>query len=468
MMPLRERATRVGVTQGLQVALLEALAATYGVGVVALFVSGRVDVVQAGVLLGGPVVFALALLRPEWTILALVAAPPQLLSSIPPRLLIAIALLTVFGFFLRGRLHIGIKTGVVPLLAIIVLAVTRKTEMLGDDEIAAAAADTTLKLIVFYALLMLAGFHSAARGGFRIDSFINAMLVGLAFGAMLEPFFVSQSFESLIYHPFRSHFAYLAVMGFGVTYIRLSLRSSAGQSRSSLDVFLMIVFLVLTLIGFSRAAWMAGLLVFALVSLWTGRKSFWIVLSLCVMLALTVPVIGARILPSGSVSTDPDTLALLTTGRSVLWGKLWAQGAEALPFGKGWGYVESLSPLDLFGIEGEFNSGGSPFVYPHNDFVYLFVQFGVVGFGLLVVYWLNLLRRVRSLARRRATRYSVRLLLPIIIVMFFVQLFDNGFAIVSVATRFFIAAGIVFGLHYATRESAPAEIEASSRTVIDA
>jgi O-antigen ligase len=434
---------------------------------VALFVSGRVDVLQAGVLMGGPVVFALALLRPEWMILALVAVPPQLVSPMPPGLLVAVALVMIFGFFLQGRPHVGIKTGVVPLIAIIVLAVTRKSETVGEVEVA-AAADTMLKLIIFYALLMLAGFHSAVRGRFRIESFINAMLVGLAFGAMLEPFIVSQSFESLIYTPFRSHFAYLAVMGFGVTYIRLSLRSSAGQRRSALDVFLMIVFLVLTLIGFSRAAWMAGLLVFALVSLWTGRKSFWVVLSLCVMLALTVPVIGARILPSGSVSTDPDTLALVTTGRSVLWGKLWELGAEALPFGNGWGYVESLSPLDLFGIEGEFSSGGSPFVYPHNDFVYLFVQFGVVGFGLLVVYWLDLLRRVRSLARRRATRYSVRLLLPIIIVMFFVQLFDNGFAIVAVATRFFIAAGIVFGLQYATRESALAEIETSSSTVIDA
>ena len=437
------------------------MAALYGVGVVALFTSGRVDLLRACLLLGGPVVFALALLRPEWTILALVATPPQLLSPRPPRLLVAVALLTVFGFLLRGRLHMGIKTGVVPLLAIIVLAVTRKTEMIGDDGVAAAAAGTMLQLIVFYALLMLAGFHSAVRGRFRTDSFINAMLVGLVFGAMLEPFFVSQSFESLISHPFRSHFVYLAVMGFGVTYIRVSLRSSAGQSRSALDVFLMIVFLVLTLIGFSRAAWMAGLLVFALVSLWTGRKSFWVVLSLCVMLALTVPVIGARILPSGSVSTDPDTLALVTTGRSALWGKLWAQGEEGLPFGKGWGYVESLSALDLFGIEGEFSSGGGSFVYPHNDFVYLFVQFGVVGFGLLVVYWLDLLRGVRSLARRRGTRYSVRLLLPIIIVMFFVQMFDNGFAIVAVATRFFIAAGIVFGLLYATRESAPAENDAS-------
>jgi O-Antigen ligase len=442
----------------LPVSLVSVLLALYCIGVVGLLASGRIDRLLALSLLGLPVVAGLGLVRPEWMILALVAVPPQLLSSIPPLRLVAVALLTVFGFFFQGRLHVGIKTGVVPLIAIIVLAVTRKSETIGEGD-AAASADTMLKLIVFYTLLMLAGFHSAVRGRFQIDSFINAMLVGLAFGAMLEPFFVSQSLESVIYNAFRSHFEYLAVMGFGVTYVRLSLRSSVGQSRSPLDVFLMIVFLVLTLVGFGRAAWMAGLLVVALVSVWTGRKSFWVVLSLCVMLALTVPVIGERILPSGSVSTDPGTLALVTTGRSVLWGKLWAQGAEALPFGKGWGYVESLSSLDLFGNEGAFHSGESSFVYPHNDFVYLFVQFGVVGFGLLVVYWLDLLRRVRSLARRRATRYSVRLLLPIIIVMFFVQLFDNGFAIVAVATRFFIAAGIVFGLQYATRESAPAEIE---------
>jgi len=39
--------------------------------------------------------------------------------------------------------------------------------------------------------------------------------------------------------------------------------------------------------------------------------------------------------------------------------------------------------------------------------------------------------------------------------MLVVQMFDNGFAIVFVADKFFAAAGLVFGLGYSTREGAP-------------
>jgi hypothetical protein len=57
----------------------------------------------------------------------------------------------------------------------------------------------------------------------------------------------------------------------------------------------------------------------------------------------------------------------------------------------------------------------------------------------------------------------VRLLLPIIIVMLLrAVLFDKRVCHRGRCTRFFIAAAIAFGLHYATRESALAEIEASS------
>ena len=59
-------------------------------------------------------------------------------------------------------------------------------------------------------------------------------------------------------------------------------------------------------------------------------------------------------------------------------------------------------------------------------------------------------RKIRSLSRSRywQARYDVRILVPIIIVMLLVQLFDNGFAIRLVAERFFVATGLVFGLNY--------------------
>jgi O-antigen ligase len=372
------------------------------------------------------------------------------MSLIPPMQLVAVMLVMLFGFLIQGRLHLGLKTGIFPLVGIIVAALILKAEVPTD---ASAAADTMFKLIVFYALLMLAAFNAVARGRLRIDVFINALLVGLIAGAVLEPFMVSQNFESIASNPFRTHFAYLAAIGFGVTYVRVSLGQSVGRDRSGLDSSLMLAFLVLTAMGYSRAAWMAALSIFALVSRWTGRKTFWIVLSLFVVLALTIPLVGERVLPAGTSEANTDTLDLITTGRSVLWEKLWERGTEALPMGQGWGYVESLSSTDLFGFEGEFGSGSSIFVFPHNDFLYLFVQFGVIGFGLLLIYWFALLRSIWKLSRGgdEMTLYSVRLLIPIIVVMLFVQLFDNGFAIAPVATRFFIAAGLVFGLREKSR-----------------
>jgi O-antigen ligase len=443
----------------LLIELVSVLAAVYCLGVVAVVTSGRVDLTTGASLLIMPVAIGLSLVRPEWMILAFVAIPPQVLSARPPLQLVAAALLPLFGFLIQDRLHLGIKTGVVPLFAIIVLALIVKAHT--TDE-AMLAAETMTKLLVFYALIMLAGFHSALRDRLRVDAFINALLVGITLGAVLEPFVQSRAFESITQNPYGSHFSYLAVMGFGVTYVRISLRRWADQRSSPVDALLMVAFLALTVMSYSRATWMAGLLMFALVAVWTGRKAFWVVLAISALLALTVPVVGERILPSGSISTNPDTLALVTTGRSVLWGKLWRIGSDALPFGNGWGMVESLSSTDLFGIATEFNQGESSFVYPHNDFVYLFVQFGIVGFVVLILYWLDLFRRIRSLAHSDLnTRYSVRLLVPIVVVMLFVQLFDNGFAIVEVATRFFIAAGFVFGLAFARGEEGVREIEGS-------
>jgi O-antigen ligase len=455
MMPLRERAALPRVTQGIQVTLVEALAATYGIGVVALFVSGRVDVLQAGVLLGGPVVLALALLRPEWTILVLVALPPSVTSPIPTRVLIVFMMAALFGFVLQGGLHLSSGTGIYPLVGIIALAFAMKATVPAE---ATAAADGMLKSIIFFTLVMLVAFHAMASGRIRIDSFVNALLLGIVVSALLQPFLAAgTSFESINFSPFRGKFAYLAAMGFGVAYVRLSLNRSEGRRRSRLDAFLALALLCLTFIGFSRAAWIATLWVFALVSRWTRSKMFWFVASLFLVIVFTVPLVAERIVSvAGADVATPATLNQVTTGRSELWADLWDRGVEALPMGQGWGYMWSLTPTDIFGVEGVFNVGGNPLVYPHNDFLFLFVELGIVGSGLLVVFWLSLFQRVRRLTRssHEPIRYGVRVLVPVLIVMLMVQMFDNGFAIGFVAIRFFAAAGLVFGLYYSTRENA--------------
>jgi O-antigen ligase len=456
MMPLRERAARVGVTQGIQATLVEALATTYGVGVVALFVSGRVDALQAGILLGGPVVLALALLRPEWTILVMVALPSSITSPIPTRVLIVFMAAALFGFVLQGGLHLSSGTGIYPLVGIIALAFAMKATVSAE---ATEAADEILKSIIYFTLVMLVAFNAMAAGRIRIDSFVNALLLGIAVSAVLQPFLAaSTSFESIDSSPFRGKFAYLAAMGFGVAYVRLSLNRREGRRPSRLDAFLALAFLCLTFIGFSRAAWIATLWVFALVSRWTRRKTFWLVASLFLVIVFTVPIVAERIAPvSGPGVGTEATLDQVTSGRWELWTDLWDRGVEALPMGQGWGYIWSLTPSDIFGVEGVFNEGGNPFVYPHDDFLFLFVELGIVGFGLLALFWLSLFQKVRRLTRspREPIRYSVMVLVPVLIVMLVVQMFDNGFAIAFVADKFFAAAGLVFGLYYATRESAP-------------
>ena len=436
--------------------LASVLVTVYCVGVVALFASGRLDLTLGASLLGVPIVLGLALVRPEWMILVLVAVPPYVISLIPPMRLNAVVLATLFGFLLQGRLHLGPRTGVYPLAGIAVLAITVRAAV---PTPAAMAADAMLKLIVFYTLLMLTAYHAVARGRLRIDTFLNALLVGIVAQGILQPFVGTISgFESITRHPFRGQFAYLAVMAFGVSYVRRSLRRAVGQRSYPVDSAMIPVFLCLTLIGYSRSAWIVCLSVFALVSVWTGRKTFWVVASLFLVLALMVPLIGGRILPESA--TGPQGLAVVTSGRSVLWEEVLSRGAGAFPLGNGWGYAESLTSTELFGFEGEFILGDNPFVFLHNDFLFLYVELGIIGLGLLVAYWLNLLQKIRRLARSRveSARYEVRVLIPIIMVMFIVQLFDNGFAIQAVATRFFIAAGLVFGMYHIVRERASSDI----------
>ena len=459
---LRERAARVGVTQGLQVALVEALAVTYGVGVVALFVSGRVNVLQAGVLLGGPVVFGLALLRPEWTILIIVALPPSVSYRMPKLVLIAILVAAVFGFLLRGRFNFGPKTGILPLVGIILLAMTMKA----DSSLGTGVGAETLQSIVYYVLLMLVAFNAVTNGRVRIDTFLNWLLAGLVASAVLQPY-VGHSYDAIGINPFTGKFAYLAAMGFGVAYTRLSLNRSAGRRPSRLDAILAFAFLCLTGIAFGRAAWLAALWVFVLVSVWTRRKSIWIVSSLVLVIVLAIPVVRERILPGGTADvTSQAQLDRITTGRSELWERLWARGVEAFPFGQGWGYVESLSPVDVFGFE-TFVTDQNPFIYAHDDFLYLFVQLGILGFGLIVVFWVNLLLKVRGLSRSDSefVRYNVRVLVPILIVEFIMQLFANGFATQFVAEKAFMAAGLVFGLHYTVRQAERLDITGSRSLV---
>jgi O-antigen ligase len=448
-------------TVGVPVGLVSILLLVYGLGVVALFTTGRVGLVLAITLLVVPVAAALAVVRPEWILLVVVLLPPSVMGEVSPTEMIAVLLLTLFGFLLQGRLHLGLRTGIYPLVGIIAMAIAMKADTPAD---ATAVADDMLRHLVYYTLLMLAAFQATANERLRVDSFVDALILGAVVTAILQPFVHAATFESIARTPFQGQFAYIAAMAFGVSYVRYSL--ATGVSRRRLDGLLSIGFLSLTLLGWARIMWIAALFIFALVSRWTGKKSFWIASSLILVLALTVPLVGERILPGGTVHiTDTETIDRITTGRFVLWEELWRRGAEALPWGNGWGYMWSLTPIDLFGLEGEFTAGDNPFVYPHNDFLFVFLELGILGLGLLIGFWIQLLRRIRLVSRAHdeAARFSVRVLVPILVVGLLVQLFDNGFAIQPVAERFFLAAGLALGLIFSRQQSAAESVVISTR-----
>jgi O-Antigen ligase len=439
-------------TGGVPVGLVSILLLVYGLGVVALSTTGRVDLVMATTLLVVPAAAALAVIRPEWILLVVVLLPPSVMGQVPPTQMTAVLLLTLFGFLLQGRLQLGLRTGIYPLVGIIAMAISMKADTPAD---ATAAANTLLEHLVYYTLLMLAAFQATANERLRVDSFANALLWGVVGATILQPFLGLSGFGGSRL-PYAGAFANLAVIGFGVAYVRFSLSPSIGRRRSPWDGLLIIAFLGLTIVGYNRAAFIAALLSFALVSLWTGRKSIWIVASLVVALGLTIPAVGQAIAPGGSIDiTDQQTLEQVTSGRSVLWEDLWDRGVEAMPFGNGWGYVWSLTSFDIFGVEGEFTTADQGFIYPHNDFLFLFVELGVIGLGLLVVFWFQLLRRFRVLSRASDgfVRYEARILAPILVLMFLLQGFANGLSVRFVAERFFIAAGLICGMHFVMQQA---------------
>lgn len=434
--------------------LVPILLVAYGAGVIALLASGRLIVSQAGALLAAPILLCAAALRPEWVILVVLALPGSGISPVPPRQMTLLMVASLFGFLLQGRFRLGLATGIYPLLGLIALAMAYKANVPTE---ATVFADDLLKVIVYLALLMLAGFHGAYHKNVSIDAVVGALLIGIVASAILTSLTESPGgFGDVTNTPFRGKFAYLAAMGFGVTQVRLLLSRAVGRKPSGWDYFLRFAFLFLTAIAFVRVAWIAALLVLALAAKWARRKAYWVTVPVALVILLAVPAVGERIAPGGITHvTSGESLTRLTTGRYLLWEELWERGSDALPWGNGFGYVWALESEDVFGFEGQFSSEGNAFIYPHNDFLFLFVELGIVGFGLLLLFWGHLFATVRSLSRSRDAYlgYEARVLVPIVVTMLLVQLFDNGFAIRMVAERFFIVAGFIFGLRSLGREA---------------
>jgi hypothetical protein len=430
--------------------------AVYGGVVVALLVTGRLVPARAGALLVGPVAFAIGLLRPEWLVVGLLALPYQFLDSASPKYLTYLLIWALFGFLLQDGVRVGPQTGALPILGIIVLAAVHPAQV---PLAAETFAHEIWLLLCYYAALMLLAFQATRTGRVTADQAANALLIGIVAGALVQPFInrLGPIEHGLLGTPWGGKFEYLSVMAFGVAYARSSLRRANSYPSIRWDRVLTWTFAPLILIGYGRAGWAAAFIIVALVSRWLHWKRVWIGAAIVVGLLLTVPVLRERVLPTeGTGLSGTAAITSISTGRWPLWVFLWDRAVLHLPGGNGFGYEWSLSSTEVFGTAGQF-SRNQDFIFPHNDFLFLFVELGILGAGLLIVQWLHIAFTVHAAGREtspEAVRYGTRILVPVLVVMFCVQLFDNGFTIRAVAEHFYLVAGLVFGLSAWSRRTA--------------
>lgn len=249
---------------------------------------------------------------------------------------------------------------------------------------------------------------------------VNALLAGIVGSVLLAPFVSLTQVRFTASEPFLTTFEYLFVMMFGLTYMRSSLRRSSGLAALPIDKALMWISIPLIVFGLARTGWIAAMVIVAMASMWTRRKAVWVVVPLVALTVLTVPVFRERVLSSVDTGGGfgAEALSKLSTGRWPLWVYLWDRGSDALPAGNGFGFEWSLSSEEVFGFAGDFESESSVFIFPHDDFIYLFVELGIVGAVLLLIQWVQVLRATRYLSgrgRESFAQYGARVLTPVIV-----------------------------------------------------
>jgi hypothetical protein len=416
--------------------------------VVSLHSAGMLPLKTAIGLLFVPLFLVGAAFRPAWLILLLVAIPPGLLTFIGPGplvILLGVALLA--QTIVRMRLFLDVRSGLYPLIALIVLSLLFQADV---GSAASTAGDNFRMLFAYYTLLSAVTYGAVRLGDLSIEHLSNALLIGIfgtavikvAQGGLGPATFGSAGGAESLY--FGRNFAYLAVIGFGLSFGRwlLGTRRNGG---SLWHLLLATFFLVLVATSLVRGPWIAAMLTILITAWFAGRRSYWLLLPLALVIVLMVPVARERVASRGGSSVD------ITTGRGGLWTRLWEDHVSpAMPWGNGFGYAWSLTPDRVFGFRTFLRAGESSerFIYPHNDFLFWMIEFGLVGLTLFIIFWFQVLRATRFLLTRVDLIYwsSGLLLLGVMVTTLVAHFTANAYAIRPLAERCFVAAAFLFGM----------------------
>jgi O-antigen ligase len=434
----------------------------YSLGVVCLYGTGRIGPFTAAGMLLAPWMLLLSVFRPAWLIVLLIATPPGLLAFASPTLLSVPLLVALAGLtVLRGR-TVEVRSGVLPLAILIMLAFVFEADVGPVAQLAAHELKTSL---IYYTLLLLVSYHAVRVGELGIDALIRAILIG-AVGTIaifiaqsgLNPRALIVSSEAAPDHPgllfHRTHFGYFSVIAFCIGFARFVLsRTSRGPRTSLWNTVWTLIFLLVTGLSFTRGAWLSALLTVLLLASMLEKRRYWLLVLLMAFIVIVIPLTRERLLSdvSGGLGTAIAT-GELGTNRLSLWRDLWTEAASEMPWGGGFGFTFSLSPERLFG-EQEFVTADNPLVYPHNDFLYWTLEFGIIGLVLWVSLWLLIIRAFRAVIRMQPPlNYPGYLLIGVLITFIVASLVDNLLFIRPLAERFFVVAGMILAFGALARE----------------
>lgn len=402
-------------------------------------------------------VFALPLLlvgvlRPTWPLLVVIAVPPGLVSRLgfsDTRILVLVLAAVLASHQLRrGSIRVS---GGLPAIALVVVVTSAFVDRVPLFAPAALEASYVRDQVILYlVVLLLAGAlahtgelqTSHVAAAFTVCALVTvAILIGQVHGSpsalrLTSP--AAPSNPGFDFH--RTHFGYLVAAGFGLSLAGLL---TSARHRGVLLASTAVLGLA-TATSFARGGWMSAALLLILLPWLTGRRTYWLLLPVPVFLFATVGAARERLLGDVQQGIGASIASgQLGSNRLLLWRDLWERAVH-LPWGRGFGYMWSLTPDGLTGIPTIFQTA-NPFVYAHNDFLFWTVELGLVGLCVWLLLWAAAWRRFCVVLRtsESVVRQDAILALTPLLVMLVASLFDNAVLLPEIATPFFAVVGIL-------------------------
>lgn len=428
-----------------------------------LFGSGRLDATTGGYLLLFPLLI-LAVAKPAWLVIALVAIPHAFTGSAGITgltILLVFALVVHMGRF--GSLSLGFTSGLLPVVILLAMCHLFPADI---GNAAAVARDGFLKNLGLSVTLAILSFSLVRTGHLTVRQLAPAILIG-AGGTAIALLIVGgpsslverSSLDAGVGAALQGHFGYLSAMAFIVSLAWAVIDEDDGKDRT-MRWMIVAFFAATTALSLTRGAWLAALIGLVIVSRRTGKFRYLWVLPVLMALVLLLPVARDRLLGDFTQGGVAESFATgrAGTGRSGLWTRLYDEAQTELVSGHGSGFAFTLDSQTLFGFEGHFAARQSTFVYPHNDFLFWMLEFGLIGVGLYVVFWLELRAKYKRLIVHvdGRVRHDSVLLVGVFTAMLIASLVSNGLFAPALAERFFMASGALFALGRLHRAGDPA------------